>query len=80
MVGDIAACVPESELSAFYRVMAWVGTAGPADFTINELGSLFASGFLRKCGTSADIVQPFEDKKDLLYAAGSYEKWIRWQI
>ena len=42
VVGDIAACVPESELSPFNRVMALVGTAGPAGFMENELGSIFA--------------------------------------
>ena len=42
VAGDIAACVSESELFTFHRLMAWVGTAGPADFTENELDSLFA--------------------------------------
>ena len=65
MVGVIAARVPESKLSTFHRVMAWVGTAGPADFTENELGYLFASGFLRECGVCADNDKPFEDKEDL---------------
>ena len=80
VAGDIAAFVRASELSPFNRAMAWVGSAGPADFTKNGLSSLFASGFLRECATSADIAQQSEDKEDLLYAAQSHAEWIRWQI